>query len=104
MIEPAVATRAELHFNCSKGSRIATVPVNQCVSTRTMPVPSIIGEEEFSLLFHKGKSENINFTKIMDDFLLVSIFGNDVSLGYLRLKIDEVIKKVKALIEQTRST
>jgi hypothetical protein len=40
----------------------------------------------------------------MDDFLLVSIFGNDVSLGYLRLKIDEVIKKVKALIEQTRST
>ena len=56
---------------------------------------SIIGEEEFSLLFHKGKSENINFTKIMDDFLLVSIFGNDVSLGYLRLKIDEVIKKVK---------
>ncbi len=65
---------------------------------------SIIGEEEFSLLFHKGKSENINFTKIMDDFLLVSIFGNDVSLGYLRLKIDEVIKKVKVLIEQTRST
>ena len=65
---------------------------------------SIIGEEEFSLLFHKGKSENINFTKIMDDFLLVSIFGNDVSLGYLRLKIDEVIKKIKVLIDQTRST
>ena len=59
---------------------------------------SIIGEEEFSLLFHKGKTENINFTKIMDDFLLVSIFGNDVSLGYLRLKIDEVIEKIKALI------
>ncbi|VTR65525.1 Roadblock/LC7 family protein (modular protein) [Desulfosarcina cetonica] len=65
---------------------------------------SIIGEEEFSLLFHKGKSENINFTKIMDDFLLVSIFGNDVSLGYLRLKIDEVIKKIKALIERTRTS
>lgn len=64
---------------------------------------SIIGEEEFSLLFHKGKSENINFTKIMDDFLLVSIFGNDVSLGYLRLKIDEVIKKIKTLIDQSRS-
>jgi len=61
---------------------------------------SIIGEEEFSLLFHKGKSENINFTKIMDDFLLVSIFGNDVSLGYLRLKIDEVIKKIKELINR----
>lgn len=61
---------------------------------------SIIGEEEFSLLFHKGKSENINFTKVMDDFLLVSIFGNDVSLGYLRLKIDEAIKKIKKLIHR----
>jgi len=59
---------------------------------------SIIGEEEFSLLFHKGKNENINFTKILDDFLLVSIFGNDVSLGYLRLKIDEAIKKIRELI------
>ena len=64
---------------------------------------SIIGEEEFSLLFHKGKTENINFTKIMDDFLLVSIFGNDVSLGYLRLKIDEVIEKIKALIGRTET-
>lgn len=64
---------------------------------------SIIGEEEFSLLFHKGKTENINFTKIMDDFLLVSIFGNDVSLGYLRLKIDEAIGKIKGLIGRTQA-
>lgn len=64
---------------------------------------SIIGEEEFSLLFHKGKTENINFTKIMDDFLLVSIFGNDVSLGYLRLKIDETITKIKTLIGRTQA-
>ena len=65
---------------------------------------SIIGEEEFSLLFHKGENENINFTKIMDDFLLVSIFGNDVSLGYLRLKIDEVMNKIKELIARSLSS
>ena len=52
----------------------------------------------------KARCENINFTKIMDDFLLVSIFGNDVSLGYLRLKIDEVIKKIKVLIDKSRSS
>lgn len=63
---------------------------------------SIIGEEEFSLLFHKGKTENIHFTKVLDDFLLVSIFSNDVSLGYLRLKIDESITKVKKLIESVK--
>lgn len=60
---------------------------------------SIIGEEEFSLLFHKGKKENINFTKVLDDFLLIVIFGNDVSLGYLRLKIDEALTKIKTFID-----
>ncbi len=65
---------------------------------------SIIGEEEFSLLFHKGKTENIHFTKVLDDFLLVSIFGNDVSLGYLRLKIDESIIKLKKLIDSVKTS
>ncbi len=65
---------------------------------------SIIGEEEFSLLFHKGKTENIHFTKVLDDFLLVSIFGNDVSLGYLRLKIDESINKLKKLIDSVKTS
>jgi hypothetical protein len=32
---------------------------------------AIIGEDDFSLLFHKGKNENIHFSKVMDDFLLV---------------------------------
>lgn len=54
----------------------------------------IIGEQEFSLLFHKGKKENIHFSKVMDEFLLITLFGNDVSLGFLRLKIDEAVGKI----------
>ena len=63
---------------------------------------AIIGEDDFSLLFHKGKSENIHFSKVMDDFLLVTIFGNDVSLGYLRLKVDESIGKISKIFESTK--
>ena len=63
---------------------------------------AIIGEDDFALLFHKGKSENIHFSKVMDDFLLVTIFGNDVSLGYLRLKVDESIGKISTIFETTR--
>lgn len=59
----------------------------------------IIGEDEFSLLFHKGKDENIHFSKILTDFLLITIFGNDISLGFLRLKVAEVVIKIKRHLE-----
>jgi len=58
----------------------------------------IIGEQEFSLLFHKGKTENIHFSKILTDFLLITLFGNDVSLGFLRLKVDEAIGNIETLL------
>ena len=58
----------------------------------------IIGEDEFSLLFHKGKKENIHFSKVSEDFLLITIFGNRVSLGLLRLKVTETIDQIKHLL------
>ncbi len=57
----------------------------------------IVGEEEFSLLFHKGTNENIHFSKVHTEFLLITIFGKDVSLGLLRLKVTEAIEKIKAV-------
>jgi len=58
----------------------------------------IIGEDDFSLLFHKGEKESIHFSKITDDLLLLTIFGKDVSLGFLRLKVAEAIRKIKGTI------
>ena len=59
----------------------------------------IIGEGEFSLLFHKGKKENIHFNKIIAEFLLITIFSNDISLGFLRLKVNEAAEKIKKILE-----
>ena len=58
----------------------------------------IVGEEDFSLLFHKGESESIHFSKIDDELLLVTIFGKNVSLGFLRLKVTEATKKIKNIL------
>lgn len=55
----------------------------------------IVGEDEFSLLFHKGEKESIHFSKVQSEFLLISIFGKNVSLGLLRLKVAEAIEKIK---------
>lgn len=58
----------------------------------------IIGEGEFSLLFHKGEKENIHFSKILSDYLLINIFGNDISLGFLRLKVADVVEKTNKIL------
>ncbi|RTZ99327.1 MAG: roadblock/LC7 domain-containing protein [Deltaproteobacteria bacterium] len=59
---------------------------------------NIVGEDEFSLLFHKGETANIHFSKILSDYLLVSIFGKEISLGFLRLKVAEAVAKIEKLL------
>jgi len=58
----------------------------------------IIGEKEFSLLFHKGEKESIHFSKVGESQLLITVFGKDVTLGFLRLKVAEAIEKIQGLI------
>ncbi|MFW2366730.1 MAG: roadblock/LC7 domain-containing protein [Desulforhopalus sp.] len=55
----------------------------------------LVGEQEFSLLFHKGQDSNIHFSKIDDELLLISMFGKEISLGFLRLNVVDVIEKIR---------
>lgn len=57
----------------------------------------LVGEQEFSLLFHKGQDSNIHFSKIDDDLLLISMFGKDISLGFLRLNVVDAIEKIRKI-------
>ncbi|MCD6130344.1 MAG: roadblock/LC7 domain-containing protein [Deltaproteobacteria bacterium] len=58
-------------------------------------IAKLVGETEFSLLFHKGKQENIYFTKMSRSFILVTVFGNDISLGLMRLKVSDVKRGIE---------
>ena len=59
----------------------------------------IVGEQEFSILFNKGEKENIHYSRVMEDFLLVCVFDNEVSLGLLRLKVAKAIGKIVEILE-----
>ena len=61
----------------------------------------IIGEEDFSLLFHEGNTGSIHFSKVSEDLLLVNVFGKDISLGFLRLKVAEAIRKIQEITESS---
>ena len=57
----------------------------------------LVGEQEFSLLFHKGTESKIHFSKIDDELLLITMFGKNISLGFLRLNVVEAIDRIKKL-------
>jgi predicted regulator of Ras-like GTPase activity (Roadblock/LC7/MglB family) len=56
----------------------------------TAEIAKLIGEDDFALLFHKGKNENIHFTKVGKGFILITLFGKEVSLGLIRLNTSKV--------------
>ena len=61
----------------------------------------LVGESEFSLLFHKGEKSSIHFNKADDDTLLITMFTKDISLGLVRLKVSEAIRQInKILVEE----
>lgn len=58
----------------------------------------LVGESEFSLLFHKGEKLSIHFNKVTDDTLLISMFGKNISLGMVRLKVAEAIEEMHQVL------
>jgi predicted regulator of Ras-like GTPase activity (Roadblock/LC7/MglB family) len=57
----------------------------------------LVGEQEFSLLFHKGTDCNIHFSKIDDELLLITMFGKHISLGFLRLNVVKALDQIRKL-------
>jgi predicted regulator of Ras-like GTPase activity (Roadblock/LC7/MglB family) len=56
----------------------------------TEQIARLIGEREFVLLFYKGHNESFHFSRVGEEYIIVTIFNNSLSLGLLRLKIAEV--------------
>lgn len=66
----------------------------------TTQIAQIIGEEDFSILFHKGENTNIHFSRASSNLILVSIFGQNVSLGLVRCRVEELSGAIDKLFEE----
>ncbi len=65
----------------------------------TSQIAKLIGENDFSLLYHKGEKANIHFARLGGEMILVSIFGDDVSLGLVRVRVDELAADINKIFE-----
>ncbi len=64
----------------------------------------LIGEKEFSILFHEGERDNIHISVIAQRVILVVIFDKRSSLGLVRLRVkratDDISKSILRLIDR----
>jgi predicted regulator of Ras-like GTPase activity (Roadblock/LC7/MglB family) len=59
----------------------------------------LIGEREFSILFHEGEKDNIHISIVGQRVILVVIFDEKSSLGLVRLRVRKASESLTACIE-----
>ena len=72
---------------------------------------NLIGEKEFSILFHEGERDNIHISIVAGRVILVVIFDERSSLGLVRLRVKkaaqelaDVFGRIMAKVEKERAT
>jgi predicted regulator of Ras-like GTPase activity (Roadblock/LC7/MglB family) len=63
----------------------------------TRELARILGETEFSVIFHQGRNENIQISSVAERALLVTIFDDRTTVGMVRIYCQEVTQQLKAI-------
>jgi len=59
----------------------------------------LIGEKEFSILFHEGEKDNIHISIVAQRVILVVIFDHRSSLGLVRLRVKKASDELATVFE-----
>lgn len=65
----------------------------------TREIARLVGEEEFSVLFHQGKKDHIHMSLVGDRSILVVIFDDRTTIGMVRLYAKDTAKELAAVFE-----
>jgi predicted regulator of Ras-like GTPase activity (Roadblock/LC7/MglB family) len=68
----------------------------------TKEMARVLGEDEFSILFHQGKTDNIQLSLVGDRTLLTVIFDDSTTIGMVRLYANETAKRLLEVFERAR--
>src|SRR6476620_11504909 len=60
----------------------------------------LIGEKEFSILFHEGEKDNIHISIVARRVILVVIFDDRASLGLVRLRVRRATAELEAVFAE----
>jgi predicted regulator of Ras-like GTPase activity (Roadblock/LC7/MglB family) len=62
-------------------------------------IARLLGEKEFTILFHEGEKDNIHISLIGQRIILVVIFDSRSSLGLVRLRVKKVSENLAQIFD-----
>ncbi len=65
----------------------------------TGELASLIGEKEFSILFHEGERDNMHLSLIDNRLILVVVFDRRSSVGLVRLRVRRADKEMVEILK-----
>jgi predicted regulator of Ras-like GTPase activity (Roadblock/LC7/MglB family) len=77
---------------------ISALVAGSFAATREMA--KLLGEEEFTALFHQGRSDNIQLSLVGDRALLTALFDETTTVGMVRLYATDAAKRMGALFKK----
>jgi len=69
----------------------------------TRAIAQLIGESEFTVLFHKGKNDNIHISLVDEDCILVLVFDDRTNPGMIRIESEKAIKAINVILDDIRN-
>ena len=66
----------------------------------TKEIARLVGEPEFSVLFHQGKKDHIHMSIVGERSILVVIFDDRTTIGMVRLYAKETSQELAKIFEQ----
>jgi predicted regulator of Ras-like GTPase activity (Roadblock/LC7/MglB family) len=63
----------------------------------TREMARLLGEKEFTALYHQGERDNIQLSLVGDRTILTVMFDDSTTLGMVRLYVNEAVRKLEDL-------
>ncbi len=79
------------------GTSLASLVAGEIAATGGLA--KLMGEKEFSTLFHEGERDNLHITVVANRVILVVIFDNRSSLGLVRLRVRKGVEELAQIFE-----
>jgi predicted regulator of Ras-like GTPase activity (Roadblock/LC7/MglB family) len=92
---PVTQVGAQATFNVDT---ISALVAASFAATREMA--RLLGEDEFAILSHQGKKDNIQLNLIADRCILTTMFDDKTTVGMVRLYAQEASKKLNGLFSE----
>lgn len=68
----------------------------------TRALAKLVGESEFTVMFHQGAKDSLHNELVNDDVLLVVIFDDRTTIGMVRLYTKKACEKIRDILAEHR--